>query len=195
MSIINKLKNPPKDVRGFDGILMLFTVALAATAVGYMISMYQSYFPYFKQTGFHFSAQGAQAYDVFRTYEFFGYVLIVLSFIAIAILLAMEKPIVVKLVNIFIPLAAVILIVSYFLGASITKSPYDFAFFMRLLQSLTIPILFLIYMNKSLRVRNTYTNNTEVDYVKLAKEFKKKQKKSNSTLLDKAKQYNNRPKK
>ncbi len=70
MSIIDKFKNPKKDVRGFDGMMMLFTVALAATAVGYLISMYRSYFPYFLQSGFHFSTQSAQIYNVFRTYEF-----------------------------------------------------------------------------------------------------------------------------
>lgn len=189
MSIIDKFKNPKKDVRGFDGMMMLFTVALAATAVGYLISMYRSYFPYFLQSGFHFSTQSAQIYNVFRTYEFFGYVLIVLSFIAIAVLVALEKPIVKKLVNILMPLSVIILILSYFIGAKITKSPLDFPFFMRLLQSLIIPVSFLIYMNKSIRVRNTFVNNTEVDYVKMAKEYKKKQKKGKDSLWDRAKDH------
>lgn len=195
MSIIDKLKNPPKDIRGFDGMLMIFTIALGATAIGYLISMFQSYLPYFQQTGFHFSTQGAQAYDVFRTYEFFGYAVIVLILIALTILLVTEKSIVVKLTNVLIPLSIFILISSYFIGAKITATPYALSFFLRLLQSLLIPVLFLIYMNKSLRVRNTFIDNTEIDYVKLAKDFKQKQKKSKPGILDRAKKYNNRPKK
>jgi len=77
----------------------------------------------------------------------------------------------------------VLFIAIYFIGARVFKAEYNLDFFIGLLESLIFPALILLYINKSLRIKNTIFNK-EIDYVKLAKErqINKDKNKNNSKL-------------
>lgn len=173
MSKIPFLKKTSPDIHGFDGLLMLVTIAAGAMGLGYLFSMYQGYYPYFSQYGFSFSTQTAAVYDVFRTYEFFVYVINVIILACTTLLLVKESRFAVKFINIAYPIYMALLIITYFIGAHITGASYNFSFFISLLQTLIFPILILIYINKSLRVKNTLINKKEIDYTQMVKKKKK----------------------
>lgn len=179
MAKIPFLKKPSPDIRGFDGLMMMTTIACAAMGVGYLYSMVKNYIPYFKQFGFNFSAKLADITDVFRTYEFICYIIIVVILLLTALLLFKENEYLIKYVNIAYPVYMVLFVAIYVFGAGVFKAAYNLDFFIGLLESLIFPVLVMLYINKSLRIRNTIFNK-EVDYVKLAKQ--KKTKKSKSKL-------------
>jgi len=181
MTKIPFLKKPSPDIRGFDGLMMMSTIASTAMCVGYLYSMYRSYLPYFRQEGFSFSAKTSQAYDVFRTYEFFSYIVIVIILALTAVLLFKENRYLIKFVNITYPVYILIFIVVYIIGANVLDTKFDADFFFSLFQALLFPVLILIYINKSLRIRNTIFNK-EIDYVKLAKSRKSAKKQKTGTL-------------
>jgi peptidoglycan/LPS O-acetylase OafA/YrhL len=183
MANIPFFKKPSPDIRGFDGLMMMTTIACAAMGVGYLYSMAKNYLPYFKQFGFSFSTKLADISDVFRTYEFLCYVVIVLILLLTAFLLFRESPYLIKFVNIAYPIYMVLFIVIYFIGAKVFAAEYNLDFFWGLLQSMILPVLVMLYINKSLRIKNTIFNK-DIDYVKLAKEKQagKNKNKNNSKL-------------
>ena len=177
MAKIPFLKKPSPDIRGFDGLMMMTTIACAAMGVGYIYSMAKNYLPYFKQYGFNFSAKLADITQVFRTYEFICYVIVVVILLLTALLLFKESEYVIKFVNYTYPAYMVLFVVIYFIGANVFKAPYNLDFFIALLESLIFPVYVMLYINKSLRIKNTIFNK-EVDYVKLAKQKKSNKKKT-----------------
>lgn len=177
MAKIPFLKKPSPDIRGFDGLMMMTTIACAAMGVGYLYSMVKNYVPYFKQFGLNFSAKLADITDVFRTYEFICYVIIVVILLLTALLLFKESEYLIKYVNIAYPVYMVLFVAIYVFGAAVFKAAYNLAFFVDLLESLIFPAFVMLYINKSLRIKNTIFNK-EVDYVKLAKQKKTNKNKS-----------------
>ncbi|NMC55627.1 MAG: DUF2569 domain-containing protein [Eubacteriaceae bacterium] len=177
MAKIPFLKKPSPDIRGFDGLMMMTTIACAAMGVGYLYSMVKNYLPYFKEFGFNFSARLADITQVFRTYEFICYIIIVVILLLTAFLLFKESEYLIKFVNIAFPVYMVLFIVIYFTGAKVFDAQYNLDFFVGLLESMIFPVLVILYINKSLRIKNTIFNK-EVDYVKLAKQKKTKNNKT-----------------
>jgi hypothetical protein len=180
MSKIPFLKKPSPDIHGFDGLMMMTTVACSAMCIGYIYSMFRSYLPYFQEAGFNFSLKTAQFSDVFRTYEFIAYVIIVVILAATAILLFKENRNLIKFVNIAYPVYILLFIAIYIIGANVFGTGYHKDFFIDLSEALVFPILVLIYINKSLRIKNTILLHREIDYVKLAKEKRSKKSKPNT---------------
>jgi hypothetical protein len=183
MSKIPFFKKPSPDIQGFDGLLMLVTIAAGAMGIGYLFSMYQGYYPYFMQYGFSFSTKTAEIYDVFRTYEFFVYLINVIILATTTLLLVKENRFSVKFINIAYPIYMALFIITYFIGAHVMDSGYNLSFFISLLQTLIFPVLLLIYINKSLRVKNTIINKKEIDYTKLVKKKKKNSKGTDMSTL------------
>ncbi len=193
MANIPFFKKPSPDIRGFDGLMMMTTIACAAMGVGYLYSMAKNYLPYFKQFGFSFSTKLADISDVFRTYEFFCYVVVVLILLFTAFLLFKESQYLIKFVNITYPVYIVLFIAIYFFGAKVFNAQYNLDFFLGLLESMVFPAFVMLYINKSLRIRNTIFNK-EIDYVKLAKEkqARKDKNKNNSKLQSMWKEANDK---
>lgn len=189
MAKIPFFKKPSPDIRGFDGLMMMTTIACAAMGVGYLYSMVKNYMPYFKQVGFSFSAKLADISDVFRTYEFICYVIVVVILLLTALLLFKENQYLIKYVNIAYPIYIVLFVAIYFIGARVFDAQYNTDFFLGLLQTIIFPVFVVLYINKSLRVKNTIFNK-EIDYVKLAKEKQAKNKNNNSKLKSAWKEAN-----